>query len=147
TSSMQLPYRRNLNQPVPSTMAFNQNLRPYPLFRNITYFDRGATQSYDSFQTEVRRRFSKGLLFTAHYTWAKNLTDSDDDSEFGGPIEKAFGRVREAGNGQYAPQPRVIAYSLWDVPVGHGRTFFSGANPVVDGFLGGWTFSTNVAAY
>ncbi|PYV08764.1 MAG: hypothetical protein DMG07_24855 [Acidobacteria bacterium] len=146
-SSMQLPYRRNLNQPRPGTTAFNQNLRPFPLFRNITYFDRGATQSYNAFQFEVRRPLSRGLSLTAHYTWAKNLTDSDDDSEFGESIENAYDRGRERGNVQYTPRHRFVAYTLWDVPVGRGRSLLSTAHPLIDGFLGGWTVSTNTAAY
>jgi hypothetical protein len=144
-SSVQLPFRRNLNQPRPGTVAFNQNLRPFPLFRNITYFDRGANQSYNAFQAEVRRSLANGLQFTAHYTWAKNLTDSDDDSTFGQLIEDNYNRGRERGNVRYTPRHRFIAYGMWDVPLGRGRPYLSTVHPIVDSVLGGWVLSPNLA--
>jgi hypothetical protein len=144
-SSMQLPYRRNLNQPRAGTVTFNQNLRPFPLLRNITYFDQGATQSYNAFQIEVRRSYSRGLSLTAHYTWAKNLTDSDDSNTQGTLIEDNFDRQRERGNVVYTPRQRFVGYALWDLPFGRGRQYLSTTHPIIDGVLGGWTLSPNVA--
>ncbi|MCI0627466.1 MAG: TonB-dependent receptor [Acidobacteria bacterium] len=140
SSGIQLPFTRNLNQPRPSTTPFNQALRPYPLFRNITYFDGGASQQYNSFQTELTKRFSDGFSLTAHYTWAKNLTNSNVTSIFGGSLENAHDRAAERGNEENTPPQRFMAYFIWDVAA------LSNRNPVMKGFLGGWRISGNVAA-
>lgn len=147
SSARQLTYLRNINQPAASTVPFNQNRRPYPLLRNITYFDIGGVQSYHSLQAELSRRLSNGFSLNAHYTLAKNLTDVQNTAAAGGPVEDAFNRGSEYGNEAYTPRQRFVASSIWDVPVGKGRRLLRSAHPVVEGVLGGWQLSTVFSAY
>ena len=56
----QLAYRRDVNQPAASTVAFSNARRPYPLFSSINYADNGANMLYSGLQTAVQKRFSNG---------------------------------------------------------------------------------------
>ncbi len=63
--------------------AYNQDfLRPYQGFGNITLHQMGGTSNYNSWQTSVNKRFSKGFLFGLAYTWSKALTTASGDGGF-----------------------------------------------------------------
>jgi hypothetical protein len=59
TLSNRLVYGRNINQPQPSTVAFAQSRRPYPLYQNITWRENGATQNYHAMTVELNRRMKR----------------------------------------------------------------------------------------
>ena len=137
----QLPYRRNLNQPAPSTVTFTATRRPYQAFNTITYTDSGANQSYNALQFEANRRMIGGLALNAHYTWAKNLTDSLDNNALGAVIQNQFDRAAERGNEVYTARHRFMVNFVYDIPVGKGRSYLSSINPILDKAIGGWTIS------
>ena len=61
-------------QPVPLGDNF---FRPTPGFSNVNLRSYSGTSSYHSLQTQITRRFAKGLQFGLVYTWSKVLTDQD----------------------------------------------------------------------
>lgn len=124
----QLPYQRNVNQPLPSSTPFAQSRRPYPLFGNILYGDNGANSSYNSLQTQVQKRFSKGLLLSSAWTWAKELSEVDDtdNAELNTTIENAYDRRRDRGNVYAVPRHQWQNQALYELPFGKGKV------------LGGW---------
>lgn len=140
--SMQLPFRRNLNQPLPSTTPFSQARRPFPQIQNISLFESGATQSYNAFQIQWDRRFVRGVSINSHYTWSKNLTDSDDSGGVQGTsIEDAYDRVRERGNALVGPRHSWRTQYVFELPVGQGRRYLANVPGVVNAVLGGWSTS------
>jgi len=42
-------------------------------FGNIQYNEFGSSTSYHSMQTQLTRRFSRGLMFGAAWTWSKTM--------------------------------------------------------------------------
>jgi hypothetical protein len=124
----QLPYRRDANQVLASTQAFNNARRPYPQYANITYSDNGANMLYSAMQVQVNRRFSAGLMFSSTWTWAKEISDTDDtgDFELNTPIENSYDRRRDRGNVYAVPRHQWMNQALWELPFGKGR------------LLGGW---------
>ncbi len=137
----QLPYRANRNQPPSSNIPFNANRRPYPQFNTITWADHGATQAYHAFQVEANRRFSGGLLFNAHYTLAKNLTDSLDTNPLGSVIENAYNRRSDRGNETYTPRQRAVVNFVYELPFGKGKPLAGGGPGWWNAVVGGWTVS------
>jgi hypothetical protein len=123
----QLAYRRDANQPVASTVAFNNARRPYPQFANITYSDNGANMLYSGLQTQVNKHLSGGLMFTSTWTWAKEISDIDDtgDFELNTSIENSYDRRRDRGNVYSVPRHQWMSQALYELP-GKGR------------LLGGW---------
>jgi hypothetical protein len=119
----QLVYRRDVNQPLASTQAFSNSSRPYPLFNAINYADNGANSLYSALQTQVQRRFSRGLLFSSTWTWAKDISDVDetDDFELGTTIEDTYNRRRDRGNVYSVPRHQWQNQALYDLPLGKGK--------------------------
>ena len=119
----QLAYRRDVNQPVASTVAFSNARRPYPLFSSINYADNGANMLYSGMQTAVQKRFGKGLMFQSAWTWAKELSDTDDtdDFELNNTIEDTYNRRRDRGNVYSVPRHQWMNQALYELPLGKGQ--------------------------
>jgi hypothetical protein len=146
TQATKLVYGRNVNMPEPSVVPFNQNRRPYPLFRNITMRENGGNQAYHAMTTQLERKWSRGLSFMGAWTWAKNLTDVDEIGgvEAGTVIENSFNREREWADAQYTPRHRFISTLIWELPVGRGKRFLDGG--LASHVLGGWQLSGSYIA-
>ncbi len=132
TKGTQLVYQRNINQPAPSTTAFAQSRRPYPLYNNIQYADNGANSSYNALQTTVFKRMSHGLLFNSSWTWAKELSEIDDtgDAELNTTIENAFDRRRDRGNVYSVPRHQWMNNLIYELPFGRNK------------IIGGWQLNS-----
>ena len=68
---------RDLNQPAPSAQPLN--LRPNPLFGDITSIESRARSRYDALQLRFEQRLERGLTMLAGYTLGKS---EDDASAF-----------------------------------------------------------------
>lgn len=68
------PMWRPLNEPNRET-----GIRPNPKLRATYYLDETATSSYVSWQTSIRKRYSKNVSGSVHYTWGKTLAYNGGD--------------------------------------------------------------------
>lgn len=126
-----------------SRATVGQSLRPFPQFTGVTYFQPPAGNStYHSLQAKFEKRFSKGLLFLASYTWAKTLTDT-------GANGQTF--LEQSGQDNYnrrlekslSPNdiPHVFAYSaVYELPFGPGKAFLN-QRGALGKLVGGWQIS------
>src|SRR5579872_1040826 len=144
--SVNLVYARNLNQPQPSTVPFSSSEYAYRLFNTITYYDNGGNQRYNSLEAAVAKNYGNNLTFNGGFTWAKDLTDTQDSGGFAGSssIQNQFNRAAEYGNNQITPPRRFFGYAVYKLPVGHGQRFLDNQSGVVQAFLGGWQMAWNV---
>lgn len=140
TSSVNLVYARNLNQLSPSAIPFSSTREPYPIFNAITYYDNGGHQSYNGLQAALAKNYGKSLTFSSGWTWAKDITDTQDGSSaFTGPtIQNEFNRQAERGNNLITPTHRVFGYVVYQLPFGHGQRFLDKQGSLVQGMFGGW---------
>ena len=141
-----LGYYINANQVPANTVGFAvaSQGEPYPYWSYIKEAINGARSNYNALTTAVNKRFSKGLQFQTSYVLAKNLSNEAGydptgfTSENGGVVTDRFNPNLDYGNVAYTRRNRFLSTFLYDLPVGHGRSFLSNANPLVDGVLGGW---------
>lgn len=128
SKASQLIYKRNVNQPLPSTTPFKQSSRPYPTFNNIIYADNGADMLYSALQVQVTKRFTKSLMFTSSWTWAKELSTIDDTGydDLNTQIQNAYNRNADLGNVYAVPRHQWMNNFLYELPFGKGK------------LLGGW---------
>jgi hypothetical protein len=128
TKGTQLPYLRNINQPLPSTQPFAQSRRPYPIYNNVVYAENGANNSYQGLQAGVVKRYSRGLQLQSTWIWAKQLSEVDDtnNAELNTQIENAYDRRRDRANVYSVPRHQWMNQALWELPLGRGP------------LLGGW---------
>lgn len=73
-----------------ATIARGQLLRPYPRFTTVALYRNNTGHStYHSFQSRVEKRFSRGLTFTAAYTFSRLIDDAGavfDSAVLTGPV-------------------------------------------------------------
>lgn len=141
TRSINLLYRRNFNQPLPSVTPFDNNRRPFPQYRNITLVDNGGNTSYNALQFEAERKFARGLYFQVGWTWAKLLGNGVDSGEQGAVIENAYNRRADRGDELYLMRHRLVASYLWELPIGPGRAWLGQLHGPLAQIIGGWQFS------
>jgi hypothetical protein len=65
---------RDFNQPRPSTLQ--PNLRPNPLFDDITLIESRGSSNYNALQVRFQQRFERGLSLLSGYTFGKSLDDA-----------------------------------------------------------------------
>jgi hypothetical protein len=146
TNSRKLPWVRNINQPVPSTTPFSNNLRRFPQLQNILLRENGGLHNYNSLHVEAERKHRAGLYYQIGWSWANALTDCQNDSEQGCGAEDSYARHREYANVNYQARHRLVGTLLWDLPFGRGRRFATDLPGVAQWVLGGWTLSSTLAA-
>jgi outer membrane receptor protein involved in Fe transport len=128
------PLWRPMNEPNRAT-----GIRPNPLLRATYYMDGSATSQYASWQTSLRKRYSRSFSASAHYTWGKTLAYNGGDigTWFQGdntPRVQDFNNVRA----EHAPATGDITHyfssqAVYDLPA-----LSTAGNAIVRRVLGGW---------
>ena len=113
-------------------------LRPYQGYSDITYYNFDANSSYKSLQIEFRRRFAKGLTFTAAYTLSRTTTTVSDDGTYTNIKDAHF----DYGLANFDRTHYFVGTFVWDLPK-PGRLL--GSNSVVKHILGSWTLTGNTS--
>ena len=116
----------NLAPPSPSTAPL-QTRRPYysemPNVAGITNIQNFGRTMYNSFQADVERRLSHGLVINANYTMAHDLSDTVAYANAGGGLE-GVGAVPsqistlDYGNSDLDVRQRITAQIGYDLPFG-----------------------------
>ena len=123
----------------------SQALRPFPQFSGVNVMGPlWGNSSYHAGNIKFQRRFSAGLSFLTHYTWAKYLTDSFVGASLGSAASDRQHIELRDQNRSYSENQiahRYLFSSVFDMPWGTGRRF-SISNPVFNQIAGGWTLST-----
>jgi len=145
--------RRNLLGAV-VTIQRNSVTSPYFGFGVLSrYFDPSANSIRHAGYISLIRRVGRGFTFTANYTFAKSIDDASDSS----PDVRVLTTGTTLGQVSYgAPRSGDRAVSafdvrhnasgtfIWDLPVGRGRQFLKNAPALVNGLVGGWSFSGKI---
>ena len=118
-------------------------LRPYPGYGDITLHEFGASSNYNSLQTSVNRRFTRGLFFGLNWTWSRALGTESDRGNF----HRIDGLTRLANYGplSFDRHHTVNIYYTYELPrLFHGRL----AHVLVDGWqISGATLFQSGAPY
>lgn len=102
-----------------------------------------SNASYNAFQLDVTRRFSRGLQIQANYVWSKVLSDAagDQQTDFEPFLDinnAGIERSRVAGSDL---RHVIKANGIYELPFGHNKRF-NPSNRVLSKMVDGW----NVAA-
>jgi hypothetical protein len=112
---------------------------PDAILNGAAITDNGSHSWYDGVSLEVRRRLSQGLLLQGSYTWSKSLTDYFASSQSG---TNSYLTQRDLSlNKRLSPFDIRHAFKvnwIYELPIGRGKTLWSGANGLVDKAVGGW---------
>ena len=89
-------------------------LRPNPGYADIQYIELAGSSNYHSLQTQVNKRFSKGLQFGVSWTWSKALTIVNGNGESVNPYLNY--RVRNYGRASFDRTHNFVFNYLYDIP-------------------------------
>ena len=144
----QIPANTSLGTP---TIARSQLLRPYPRFTTVTLYRNNIGHStYHSFQSRIEKRFSRGLTFTAAYTFSRLIDDAGavfDSAVLTGPVanfqaadsfNKRLEKDVSTGN-----VPHIFASGfVYELPFGRGRAHSLAAGRIIWQAAGSWPASS-----
>ncbi len=142
---VKIPYAGWVEQMTGCPPSVAQALLPYPQYCNTIQGnnENAGNSTFHSLQVKVERRFSSGFWFLGSYTFAKSITDSESNqsgTNWNGI--SPFQRQRNKGlSPDDVPQTLVLS-GVYDLPFGRGQRWASGANPFVNGLIGGWKLSS-----
>lgn len=136
TRGVKFQMARNYNQVDRIT-----GLRPNQQIGTGDYWDNSDSTHYVSWQSSLRKRFSHGLLFNAHYTWGKAIAYGRGDTAFGGSNVQDFFNVQaNRGPAENDVTHNFVADFVYDLPR------FSNSNALTRHTIGGWQFSGILSA-
>lgn len=153
--SLRLPILADFNQAaanLPGQTLGVQARRPIPSFGPITWVDPVGNNHYNGFSARIERRYSDGLYLLNSFTWGKALGDSEQALEYyAGYYEANPQNIHnlgaEKGPSSFDVKLNNVTSVVYQLPVGRNRRFAGTANPIVDGFLGGWDVNSIIALH
>ncbi|MEZ5356257.1 MAG: hypothetical protein R2762_26785 [Bryobacteraceae bacterium] len=116
------------NRPLPP--AF---LRPLQGWGDVVLREPASSSNYHSMQTQINRRFARGLQFGASYTWSKSLDYNSDDGNLVSALVPV--RIWNYGLSSFDRTHVVKLNWLYDLPK------VSTSNPFVKAIANDWQFS------
>ena len=111
------------------------NRRPYfPAipFDLGNYYGNDAASTYNAFEVKAEKRFSQGLQFLTHYTFAH--ANNYDSNYYVNSHSIAWGPVDFNRNHVW------VLNTVYELPFGRGKKFLSGGGPI-EYVVGGWQLS------
>ena len=117
---------RDLNQPAPSPIQ--PNLRPNPLFQDVTFIESRGSSRYDAFQLKFQQRFDRGFSLLSVYTLGKSTDDasgffaSTGDANF---PQDSNNPAAERARSSFDVRHRFSLSFGWQLPFGTGRRWAS----------------------
>ena len=122
-----------------------------PLFQQwgrtaaTTFLEPLGTGHYDSLQASLKRRFSKGLMLNANYTWSKSINFVDASSGTPNIQSQAFVKMNRAPSGFDIPHNFAIT-SVWDLPIGKGQKWLAGKGALTH-VVSGWQLNNLISIF
>ena len=138
--SRKLEFLRAVNEALPGTVGAASTRYPYPTFGRIQLVDNSANGAYESLALKITKRFSKGFTLLSSYTWSKSQDDSSGIRVQGSDTlfpQNSYCRTCEWALSAYDTRHRFVTSTLYDLPIGKGRSL-NVANPIVNAVVGGW---------
>lgn len=113
--------------------------RPNPQLSTDRYYDGSENTSYYSWQTSLRKRFSRGLTANAHYTWGKAIAYGRGDLGAGGGssnVQDFFDVRPNRGPSENDIVHRLTGNVLYETPK------LQSLGRLGSAILGSWTISS-----
>jgi len=138
-----VPYPNFRDPKIQRSRTVNQALRPYPQYLDVVTGVRGngdhsGHSSYHALVLKISRRYHSGLAMEWNYTLSKLLTDTDSQVEGNGTTQDQYNRRLEKSIGEFDQTHALKFSTVYELPVGKGKRFFSGGGRWLNGLVGGW---------
>lgn len=129
-----------------ATIPRAQLLYAYPQFSQVTITDVPiGKQNYHSLQSRLTRRFSKGFMMQAAYTWSKTLEQVSVLDQTNTNTSDLLSTKLEKRLTQYDIPHKFTIQAIYELPFGKGKPVLGHSNALVNGIVGGWNLSAQYA--
>jgi hypothetical protein len=110
-------------------------VRPYLGYSNIFVNSREATSRYNSLQTSLERRLTRGLQLQLSYTFSHLISDGPNQDTEGRskPVQNAYNVPAEKAFGTQDQPETLTVNAVWEIPA-----FAKSGNRLLRNGLGGW---------
>ncbi|WP_180540419.1 TonB-dependent receptor [Nevskia soli] len=137
SSAHDLYFPVQIDTPTPGPGSI-QARRPLPQYSGDYEYGPFVSSNYNALQAQLERRFSKGLEVLAAYTWSHSIDNgsSQADNDSFTPLDP-FNLALDRGNSNFDVRQRFVLSSVYELPFGKGKPFFSN-NRFAGAVLGGW---------
>ena len=134
-------YNYNTHPLTTTTTATNM----FPNLGQVVYNVNDGVSHYNSLQSQLNYRATKGLILTTSYTWSHNLDNTDGYLGFYAvsPIYYYDHRLNK-GNSSLDQHHVFVASAVYDLPFGRGKALFSNVGRATELAIGGWQLNTVV---
>ncbi len=109
-----------------------------PQVQNLYVVGNRSHSTFDGLELAVNRRFEHGFYFQANYTFSKALSDQLPGQTYTNDYRDINNPHLDKSLSPYDATHVILMNGIWELPVGHGRTFLSSTSSWIDGVLGGW---------
>ena len=99
----------------------------------------GTSSNYDALQAKLNRRWAKGLLMTASYTFGKALAYRSDGGSDGGNVFNYLDFRRNYSVASYNRTHTFVTSSVYELPFGKGKPWLQSG--WANWIAGGWQIS------
>ncbi|HEX6649222.1 MAG TPA: TonB-dependent receptor [Pyrinomonadaceae bacterium] len=134
-----------IDQAVNDGISTQHNLFFQPQYGALSSFSSIARSNYHAATVSVRERLGTSLTMDFNYTLSHSLDDASGlatAGAFGGAfILNPILQQNSYANSDFDIRHIINMNAVWTLPVGRGRTFFSGANKFANAVIGGWQLS------
>jgi hypothetical protein len=89
-------------------------LRPLPGYADIQYLEFASNSNYHSMQTQLNKRFSKGLQFGLAWTWSKSMNWVNNNGDAINPFLNF--RTRNYGKGNFDRTHNLVLNWVYSLP-------------------------------
>ena len=121
------------------------NLFFHPQYGALATYSSIGHSRYNAGTVSIRERLGRSLTFDFNYTLSHSLDDASGVQTGGGFgalfIQNPILQDDWYGNSDFDIRHLINANSIWELPFGRGRKYFSGANNLADAAIGGWRLS------
>ncbi len=103
--------------------------RQFPLLGSFTSIESDINSIYHSLQAEASLRLTRGVQFTAAYTWSHAIDEVSDIFDLAGARglpQNSFNRRSERGDANFDVRHRFVQSFIWDLPIFSQSRFFGG---------------------
>lgn len=97
------------NTPLPDNF-----LRPRPGYADIQYIEMASNSNYHSMQTQLNKRFSRGLMFGLSWTWSKSMNFVNGNNDSVNPFLDF--RMRNYGKGNFDRTHNFVFNYTYSIP-------------------------------
>ena len=117
--------------------------RRNPALGSVVQMYTSAVNRHNGFAVDLNRRFRGGWALRTNYTFAKSMDNSSSLTSFqsiGNPalVLDSYDRGRDYGLSAFDVRNRFSLSSSYELPLGTGKAFLSGANGVGGKLASGW---------